>query len=627
MKQNLESAEPSNTKRENLTRLFSDSIVRENALSGRQLTRMIYLEGFGAAGLTYPAAALWSGGNGFTAFIFYGSGLILLLSFFGLTVKKRNENGVHASSFNGTLRLPVWAAVLYLLRFFIHSLILFCFFGLSIQNIYMPGHARWWLLLPFALLLGYCTSTSLQKRGRFLELVFPWAAVMFALVIIIILSGMVIDFMTEFKFNSFFSAAMLNHTGTLQQGLLGGYNLLLCSSSLEFIYLELPLFIKHPAEKENNADQEAETPIPACVIKAVLGGYLCSGLLCFVTIRTLGRRLTVSTLWPVVKIMQLIHLPGGFLERFDILLALYWILCMVVVLSGYLYYGKKIAEDTFGREYEKHITAFTAVLIFLIYIAGCLWPEEISVLQAFWAYKKWIDFPLLLLVPFLVWIMNRKKDVPSAPLKKKKLWVNAILPFILIFMLSGCRKQSDAEKKRYVLSLYADLAGDAYDYYIAEARLSEMGEKESLVPCRIKKVRAEDFNDLEREYKRTETGQPEWNHIYTIFIGPGLCARPRRLIQFLKEWDGSWQKSPDVSMCFCDLDAEQLFSGPEGEIKNRLNLHGQQVRGLIGQMDENKKICRTPIEILKEYYRGAKRVDVYRIYRKNGEWAISSCKL
>ena len=65
------------------------------------------------------------------------------------------------------------------------------------------------------------------------------------------------------------------------------------------------------------------------VWQAVAGVLLWNVLLWFVTIENLGGEITASSPWPVIKVMQLIRLPGGFLERFDILLAVFWILCLV----------------------------------------------------------------------------------------------------------------------------------------------------------------------------------------------------------------------------------------------------------------------------------------------------------
>ena len=57
--------------------------------------------------------------------------------------------------------------------------------------------------------------------------------------------------------------------------------------------------------------------------------------------------------------MQLIRMSGGFLERFDILPAIVWVLCMMAVISGYLYYGKKMLEQLLLKKSKEPIVKKT----------------------------------------------------------------------------------------------------------------------------------------------------------------------------------------------------------------------------------------------------------------------------
>ncbi len=102
-------------------------------------------------------------------------------------LEKRNPAGMSAGY---GFVLSKWLGILYMFRLFINALALFYFFGLSIQQIYMPGVSLFMILLPFALLLWYCTQTTLQKRARFLELLFPWIAGLFVILIFFAVLGL-----------------------------------------------------------------------------------------------------------------------------------------------------------------------------------------------------------------------------------------------------------------------------------------------------------------------------------------------------------------------------------------------------------------------------------------------------
>ena len=611
--------------------------IREgNRISRRQLTRLIYVEGFGAAGLSYPAvAALADPGEGLMAFLFYGIFLFFFTWFLLRMGRKRMECREGACG-----SLPGWAVLVYLVRFFLNITFLSGFFGLSIRNIYMPDQKLWWLLLPFALLLVYCAGTDLQKHGRFLELIFPWVAFLFALLIITTMTGLFTKMQGLSQLKEIFSPERLwgisagSHRELRAAALAGfraGYYLLLCSTPLECIYYLVP-FLGSGSEDNKGRGKKAEperngkpvrpepgepdpgmawSSVRSCVIRGVAGGYICNLFLWFVTVKTLGKKLTASTPWSVIKIMQMVHLPGGFLERLDILLAVYWILCMIGVLSGYLYYGRKMAEGGVKRRTGR---AFAGI-VFLIYVTACLSADSLPLARTFVLYKSRIDLPLILLLPFFISIFHDGDKPLNAFREKwrirKKRPAAGLLLFLLVLVpltLTGCGKQSDAEKKNYILSLYVDKEGDSYLFYPAAARLSKMEEKEALVPCGIRKIRAQSIEEMDKQLVRTESGRPEWNHIFTIFIGPGLASRPDDLIRFLEEWDAAWQKSPNVTICFSGCSIKEL-TGMKGVPDG---CEGQQVRQLIDQQEWSGKICRTPVDILRTYYDGRKQIHVYQ---------------
>ena len=161
----------------------------------------------------------------------------------------------------------------------------------------------------------------------------------------------------------------IGNAGELWQGILSdnifrsmgnGYLMLLCSSPIEFLLFLRPaaeergtetknrkVEDKNNKEGKNNREGKDDKAIRD-IITAVAGAILCNVLFCFLSVRTLGPTLTSQSEWPVIKMMQLIRMPGGFLERFDILPIIFWILCMMAVLSGYLYYGWSIFQTRSG---------------------------------------------------------------------------------------------------------------------------------------------------------------------------------------------------------------------------------------------------------------------------------------
>lgn len=427
-------------------------MIQEGKISSRQLRRAIFIETFGTGALSVPALACYKGQSGFWALIFYGIFLAGTTAFFVLF----SEKGWKESEILSQKQM-----ILYVIRFFINAAALFYFFGKTIQTVYMPESGLFFILFPAAVLLWYSLHTTLQKRARFVELIFPWIIITVLIAIILSFSGIKRTIPAgKIIWKGIFSDNLFQSMGN-------GYLLLLCSSPIEFL-----LFTGSAASavSEKNSQQQASTEKNrkntshlSQVAVAVVGTFLCNAVFIFLAVQTLGQTLTSQSAWPVIKMMQLIRLPGGFLERFDILPAVFWILCMIAVLSGYLYYGKYLLEHFFNnrifnnrmkagakpekiksektelkntelKKTESGITEsevtkaeirnpenFTnktsfqyslmaGIVIVCLLLFACL-VEKTPVLWTFYLkYKAFVDFPLSLLLPLFVCFRGKKKS-------------------------------------------------------------------------------------------------------------------------------------------------------------------------------------------------------------------------
>ena len=197
---------------------------------------------------------------------------------------------------------------------------------------------------------------------------------------------------------------------------------------------------------------------------------------------------------------------------------------------------------------------------------------------------------------------------------------------VVMFALSGCGRQADVEEKSYVLSLYVEDGGENYEYWVSTADLPSMKAQEDSIPCITIHFTAENMEVMEEKFAKTQAGILEWNHIDTIFLGPKLAENPERLDTFLKEWEASWQKSPNVLLSVCLQTPEELLdikNIPEGaagqEVSRLMEQTEQEGRHIFGWNDsgEGGIYCRTPIEVLKAKSEGEK--DIY-LYQTKIQW-------
>ena len=491
-------------------------MTAENKISPRQLRRMLFIEMFGAGALSVPALACYNGQSGGVAVLFYGIFLIIAtVVFYILSEKIQEQFSENAKSYAEIL--PKSIQSIYFIRFALNVAALFYFFGETIQTVYMPKSSFLFILFPAALLLWYTLNTNLQKRARFLELIFPWIFVSYGIAVFLSFVGIE----TSIQPGTIKEVWRDIFSDTTIQSLRNGYILFVCGSPIEFL-----LFLK-PAAK-------TKQKIKRSIITAAFGVFFCNVLLIFLAVRTLGKTLTTQSAWPVIKMMQLIRMSGGFLERFDILPAIVWVFCMIAVISGYLYYGKKMLEQLLLKKSKEAIlkratlkkttakepilkeTIVTGISILCLLFLACLVEKQAYLWNSYLKYKIFVDVPLALLLPVFVYIAGRKntknkkqgKNTETADKIKKKesiLYLFTIL-FVLgvSFSLTGCRHLTDIEEKSYVLSLYVDrLSGEenGYAFQVARADLNKMEERDEEIPCQITKIKAKTLTKALYYYK------------------------------------------------------------------------------------------------------------------------------
>ena len=616
-------------------------MTAENKVSPRQLRRMLFIEMFGAGALSVPALACYNGQSGGVAVLFYGIFLIIAtVVFYILSEKIQEQFSENAKSY--TEILPKSIQSIYFIRFAINVVALFYFFGETIQTVYMPKNSFLFILFPAALLLWYTLNTNLQKRARFLELIFPWIFVSYGIAVFLSFVGIE----TSIQPGTIKEVWRDIFSDTAIQSLRNGYILFVCGSPIEFL-----LFLK-PAPKTKQKTKRS-------IITAAFGVFFCNVLLIFLAVRTLGKTLTTQSAWPVIKMMQLIRMSGGFLERFDILPAIVWVLCMMAVISGYLYYGKKMLEQLLLKKSKEAIlkkatlkktnakepilkeTIVTGISILCLLFLACLVEKQPYLWNSYLKYKIFVDVPLALLLPVFVYIAGRKntknkklgKSTETEDKIKKKepiLYLFTIL-FVLgsSFSLTGCRHLTDIEEKSYVLSLYVDrLSGEenGYAFQVARADLNKMEERDEEIPCQITKIKAKTLKELEEKYLRIIPGEIEWNHIYTIFFSPEMAENKEACMRLLEEWDGDWQKSPNVFLVASSPPPDKLYKvknipkGAAGQEVSLLIKHSKKQQKIKSDQKNNtEKICETPIDYLRHTEQSPGKSILHQIVIEDGK--------
>lgn len=350
-------------------------------ISLRQIKRMAIIEIFGTASLLLPALMTRMAGQNALLPLIAGSALGLIYVSILTAIDRAAKNDYIGYSIDvfGKIGSKIFAGVYYF-RFIIRcgfALQLFC--RLIIDN-FLQGYSIWSIAFPILLICIYLAFSDIEVRARSLEFLFLFIFV--PLILVLALAVPQVDF-----------------TNAVPQGidgqeiLRGGYGAFLCFTGAELLLFSLPRVRVEDRKKLKYT------------VASASGFVIVLNLIIFIiTVGMFGVVLTQKSLWPALRIMQTVKLPGGFIERLDILLIAFWIFSMFGVLSGYMSYGVNYAIRVSGRKFKW--------LYILIFAGGAyLLASRIGTLEEafsfFSGYMAFIDFPLAVIAPFLLLILGK----------------------------------------------------------------------------------------------------------------------------------------------------------------------------------------------------------------------------
>ncbi|MGF9964868.1 GerAB/ArcD/ProY family transporter [Bacillus rhizoplanae] len=202
---------------------------------------------------------------------------------------------------------------------------------------------------------------------------------------IILLSLLNINLMEFENLSPFFQTKMSKYMGGIRE------------SSFTFIGFEVAFFYAAILKSTKNA--------PMAAAKGVMITVL-SYILIYVTCISVFTYLTTSTLtYPTIELGKEIEIGGGFLERFDAIFFITWII--TVFNTTALYYD--VAIFLFCAMFpsiKKHTFIFISAPI--IYAVNNI-PGNLDVISKYGTYLAWVDMSIMFVVPLLIFIFYKIK--------------------------------------------------------------------------------------------------------------------------------------------------------------------------------------------------------------------------
>ncbi len=320
------------------------------------------------------------------------------------------------------------ACLLYSLRYVIRAGLIMLFFGKTMQEFLLQSYSLWIIILVFALVCGYGAARDIEKRGRLLELLYPWMIIPIILVAVFSISS--IDLEELIRGLMGVNYDLLGQGRGVWDVIKGGYVAFLILTSTELMLFTLP------HQKEDNWRNTLKTAI--WIIIAILLAYV------FV-IGILGGHWVASDSQSSLNVMEAAFIPGEVIARADYPVLAFWIIGVFAIISGYMFYAKE--AFLIGTRFKAKKQSSIGLWLVMVAVVGLAFVWSQSPVSLYLAkYMLWGDVAISIILP-LAFVIKKGERIPI--LKKSKLAAKKATLVLIFFMASGLMVGCDIDDREF----------------------------------------------------------------------------------------------------------------------------------------------------------------------------------
>ncbi|MCD8217123.1 MAG: spore germination protein [Clostridiales bacterium] len=362
----------------------SHTIFSENhKISPRQIRRALSLELFGLSSLLLPSRlAGESGILGVAALVVGAAGAMALLCLWNKLSEQCDFSGDCAAEVTlpqkiflglaGIGLLELAAGVLYLLTALMRDQLL--------NSRYEPA-----ILITLAAAGVFGLRKGLESRIRIYEVLFWILLVPLAIILVIACVSVrpVYWLNTAYTMEGFWKS---------------------CGISFLFFSLSsLLLFFKPHCNPPQKAAKSARCSILiALALNAAV--YL-------ILLGIFQDRLLAQLEFPVILLMAVVKLPGGFFERQDAFMVGIWFFCLFALFHSALFYGNEMIRSVLPRGREQNSgksLALSCICGAIVFAAACLMLKNEDLAEDLGSMVLHVTGPVLLILPFCYYLCRRR---------------------------------------------------------------------------------------------------------------------------------------------------------------------------------------------------------------------------
>ncbi len=519
--------------------MFSDN----EKISLRQIRRLLVLDLFSISSLIIPRIATVAAGRDGIISIVVAALFALVYSWVLLSLSNHiNGNLLEFCGQSAGRMITFLIGTLFIVKLFACCVFAARLFGDVIKQTLLEDTDHRIIILMLLMVSAYAASKGFEIRARIAELLF---FIVITPILILLVLGLKDINITNLL------PIFVEKPGDI---VLGGYQIFLTFSMLELLLFTAPL-ISYSRSGYEKAIKKGKG-LFAHVIQALCIVIVINFLFFLVTVGILGVEETRLKLWSSVTIMQIIKLPGDFIQRQDALILTFWMLSIFTIISGFLYYMCLISKKIFHVYFQKyHLIPF----VIFLFAASAIPLETEQYYDYFEAYMMYIGMPQSILLPLLVVFLSKCKKNRINTSALKSIFVVLILSSS--FALTACSDMTEIEDRNFVQTMGIDLHGSELTIYYQLPDLKALTKQSAEDPKKlIIQLKGIDFWEIEDKYHLQSNKQLDFSHLKAIVLGKSFAEDVDKLEEFLAYVENKYELGRNTLIFLSKTEAKDIMS-------------------------------------------------------------------
>ncbi len=512
--------------------------AENNKISMKQLKRLLVLDLICVSGLIVPRIATVASGRDGAISIILATLYALVYAFIVLSLAKsmKGDYFVYSNENIGSI-LTFVIGLLYIFKFFACCVFAARLFSEVIKETLLSDTDNRVIILLLFVLSAYAASKGLEVRARIAEIIYFIILVPVVLFLLLGLAKVDITNLTPI---------LTENTSTI---MIGGYEVFLTFSVIELLFFSIP-YIKYTSKDKKKGRKLSGYIGQALVIVGVLN------LLFFVvSLGILGATGTKQTLWSMVNMIQVIKIPGGFIQRQDAFILGLWMLSIFTLMSGFLFYIAIISKHIFRVQKENYLLI---PFIILLFAATAIPFNADEFYDYFSFYMKFIGMPQSILIPLFIVFIGKLKILVTKKSVVRSIFI--LFTFASIASLTACDDMTEIEDRNFIQAMGIDYKNNELEVnYVLPDLKALTGQSTEEPDSLILTFRGENFIRIEEEYQLRYNKRMDFSHIKAIVLGNDLAKNTDLLKEFIVYATDNYELGKNTLIFLADENANSII--------------------------------------------------------------------